>query len=221
MGPETAAAVRTRARGTRTRQPLRASLLLPLLSLASPAAPIRAEGGIDMDTRVEALEARLEALTRRVIGLESAIKETAGIAPAAPSPKGEPAWVFDAYVQGSPFRVLQKELDRTSGRVDLLLDVVAQLPDKDSWASAQSGQPVPLVLSAELAYPGPGAPATPIPLVLERATRIVQGARIHLSARLDPAEAQSVRRIQVSRTGPETAKPPQCPRVRAPPTRRP
>jgi hypothetical protein len=99
---------------------------------------------------------------------------------------------------------LQQELDRTSGRVDLLLDVVAQLPDTERWPPADRGQQVPLVLIAEPAYPGPGTSATPIPLVLERATRIVPGARIHVSARLDPTEAQSVRRIRVGRTGPET-----------------
>ncbi len=191
--------------GTRRPRALCAPLLLPLIALASAAEPIRAESRIDMDTRVEALEARLDALTRRVTGLETAIKETGGGAAAAPGTKGEPAWVFDTYVQGSPFRVLQKELDRTSGRVDVLLDVVAQLPDKDRWPAAAQGQPVPLVLIAEMAYRGPGAP---IPLVLERATRIVPGARIHLSARLDPAEAQSVRRIRVSRAGPEIGKPP-------------
>jgi hypothetical protein len=180
--------------GTRNPNALRAPLLLPLIALASVAEPIRAEGRIDMDTRVEALEARLDALTRRVSGLETAIREAGGVAAAAPGTKDRPAWVFDTYVQGSPFRVLQQELDRASGRVDLLLDVVAELPDKERWPAAAQGGQVPLVLVAEPAYRAPGAP---VPLVLERATRIVTGARLHLSARLDSTEAQSLRRIRI------------------------
>ncbi len=197
--PETDSACDLRAGDARIR---RGRSVLAWLAIVSLAAPAQAE--VDMETRVGALEARLEALTRRVAGLESAVKETDPTAAAAPGSTGEPAWIFDGYVQGSPFRVLQQALERTSGRVDLLLDVVAQPPDGDGWGSATRGQPVPLVLIAEPADSRAGARTGPVPLVLERVTRIAPGARVHLSASLDPGEARSVRRIRVGHAQAQT-----------------
>jgi hypothetical protein len=170
-----------------------------LLGLAILSAPVLPEGGIDLDTRVGALEARLESLTQRVAAMESVLKDQNLDTTGAPGAKAAPAWVFDGYVQGSPFRVLQHDLDRISGRVDLLLDVAAPLPNPEQWATTVRGTAVPLVLVAEPPNLGPGTSTVPIPLFLERATRVAPGARLHLRGQLDPARAQSVRQIRVGR----------------------
>lgn len=162
------------------------------LALTAGVAP--GGEGIDAGTRLEGLEVRLEALTRRVQALETVLKEMGpGSSPTA-AQEGEPVWEFDAYVEDTPFNVLQRSFDRKTGRVDLLLDVVAQLPDADRWASKARGAPVPLTLTADR---GDGGTGRTQPLRLERASQIMPGARLHVSAALDPADAKLVRRLRI------------------------
>lgn len=165
--------------------------LLPLLAAAGPLAA----GEIDPLTRIDGLEARLEGLTRRVQALETLLKEPGPITAAARSVKGEPTWELDDDSRTSPFQVLQKSLDRQSGRVDLLLDVVAPIPDLSDWDSVARGEDSPLMLIADQ---GEGRPAVPVSLRLERATRLDPGARLHLSAQLEPGIAERVRRIRIA-----------------------
>ena len=176
-------------------RPLNALALSPALCLALVAGSPRAAEVIDPNTRLEGLEVRLDALTRRVQALETMLKEAGPGIGSAPGPTGEPAWDFDDYTQGSPFNVLQQSLDRTNGRIDLLLDVVGPVPDVEDWAAVARSEPVPLTLTADR---GDGLGGQSVPLRLERANQIVPGARIHVTATVDAAYAKLVRRIRVS-----------------------
>ena len=167
-----------------------AAWLLPLLAAAGPLASEE----IDPLTRVDGLEARLEGLTRRVQALETLLRESGPSASAAPTVKGEPTWELDDYSRTSPFQVLQKGLERQSGRLDLLLDVVAPIPDLADWSSVARGQAVPLMLFADT---GDDGALAPVRLRLERATRFDPGARLHLSVQLEPGIAERVRRIRI------------------------
>ena len=118
--------------------------LLPLLALAGPLTA----GDIDPQTRIDGLEARLEGLTRRVQALESLLRESGSAATTAASVKGQPIWEPDEYSDGSPFQVVQTNLDRESGRAELLLEVVAPIPDLSAWAAVPRGDAVPLILTA-------------------------------------------------------------------------
>jgi hypothetical protein len=165
-----------------------------LITVLAPGASSPALA-IDLDTRVDGLEARLESLTRRVAAIETLLKEGGQASAPSAGAKGEPAWDFDDYTQASPFRVLQRSFDRTNGRVDLLLDVVEPIPDAETWAAASRDQAVPLHLIADI---GDGATARPVPLKLERATRITPGARLHVTVQLNPQSAKLVRRIRIA-----------------------
>jgi hypothetical protein len=148
---------------------------------------------IDADTRLEALEARLESLTRRVAALEELLNDAPPDQLGAPRQSGEPAWELDDYTGNAPFRVLHRSLDRDTGRVDLLLDVTAPVPDLALWDSIAAGDPVPLVIAIE-----PGQEIGETPLRLERATRFDPGARVHVSTELPPGQAATVRVMRVS-----------------------
>jgi hypothetical protein len=162
------------------------------------AAPLGASD-IDPQTRIDGLEARLEGLTRRVQALETLIKESGPGSGIIADPKGEPTWELDDYSRSNPFQVILRSLDRESGRVDLLLTVVATIPDLAVWAAVPRGGMVPLLLTAELAGDGPAAP---LALHLERATRWDPGARIHLKAQLDPGLAKRVRQVRIEHATP-------------------
>lgn len=164
---------------------------LCILILALATAP--AVQAIDTDTRLEALEARLESLTRRVAALEALLKDTAPDRLGASTQSGEPAWELDDYTGTAPFRVLHRSLDRDTGRVDILLDVTGPVPDRTLWESLAAGDPVPLVIAYES---GPDAGETQ--LRLERATRFDPGARVHVSVELPPDRAATARMLRVS-----------------------
>jgi hypothetical protein len=166
--------------------------ILPLLALAGPLTV----GDIDPQSRIDGLEARLEGLTRRVQALENLLKES-GSAP--PSVKGEASWEPDEYSGSSPFQILQTSLDRESGRAELLLEVVAPIPDLAAWAAAPRGHAIPLILTASQAERGP---VTTVGWRLERATRFDPGARLHLSAQLEPEIARRVRTIRITHAPP-------------------
>jgi hypothetical protein len=168
------------------------------LALVAAAAAAQAEG-IPVETRIEGLEARLEGLTRRLDALETLLKGSQHRAPAA-APKGEPDWSFDDYTRERPFRVLQRSLDRASGRIELLLDLTAPLPDGPAWAEVRRGEPLPLVLTVRLAD---GRELPPLPLHLERASPLVPGGRLHAGASLEPSLAAQASGIRVARRPPE------------------
>ena len=172
------------------------------LCLALVAGSADAAEGIDPNTRLEGLEVRLDALTRRVQALETMLKQAGPGVGRPTGPKGEPVWDFDDYTQGSPFNVLQQSLDRTNGRVDLLLDVVGPVPDVEDWAAVARSEPVPLTLTADR---GDGIAVQSVPLRLERANQIVPGARLHVTATVDAAYAKLVRRIRVSHAPAESS----------------
>lgn len=161
--------------------------LIPALAMA-PSVP-----AVDADTRLEALEARLESLTRRVAALEALLKDTPPDRLGTSKQSGEPAWELDDYTGTAPFRVLHRSLDRDTGRVDILLDVTGPVPDLALWDSVAAGDPVPLVIAFD---PGPDGGETQ--LRLERATRFDPGARVHVSAELPPDRAATVRMLRVS-----------------------
>ena len=169
----------------------RAAWLFPLLAAAGPLAA----GEIDPLTRIEGLEARLEGLTRRVQALETLLKESSPGMGAAWPVEGEPTWELDDYSRINPFQVLQKHLDRQNGRVDLLLDVAAPIPDLGDWDSVTRGEVVPLMLIVDT---GDGGAIAPVNLRLERATRFDPGARLHLNAQLEPGIAERIRRIRIA-----------------------
>lgn len=150
------------------------------------------------ETRINGLEARLEGLTRRVQALETLLKESGPGSAVRPAPKGEPTWELDDYSRENPFQVIQRSLDRDTGHVDLLLSVVAPIPDLASWAGVPKGEPVPLLLTPDL---DDGGAASPLPLRLERATRLEPGSRLHVSAQLEPGLARRVREIRVEHAG--------------------
>jgi hypothetical protein len=171
-------------------------VLVPALSLVlAPAAQ-----GIDTDARVEALEARLESLTRRVAALEAVLKDTAPEGTGAPTQSGEPVWELDDYTGNAPFRVLHHSLDRNTGRVDLLLDVTAEIPDLARWEALAAGDAVPLTLAVE---PGSdqGSDQGEVPFTLERATHYAPGARVHVGAAIPPQRAATARVLRVSHPG--------------------
>ncbi|MFZ0789400.1 MAG: hypothetical protein WAM94_07230 [Chromatiaceae bacterium] len=185
-----------------TPRPLNALASSASLCLALVAGSAQAAEGIDSNTRLEGLEVRLDALTHRVQALETMLKEAGPGVGSAPGSKGEPAWDFDDYTQGSPFKVLQQSLDRTNGRVDLLLDVVGPVPDVENWAAVARSEPVPLILTADR---GDGLGGQSVPLRLERAKQIVPGARLHVTATIDAAHAKLVRRIRVAHAPAESS----------------
>lgn len=164
------------------------------LIILGVTSPVPAQE-IDPRTRIDGLEARLEGLTRRVQALETLLKESVLSGSKAAAPKGEPTWELDTYVRESPFQVIQRSLDRETGRVDLLLNVTAPIPDQAAWAGLEKGAPVPLLLTPDL---GEASPASPLPLRLERATRLEPGSRIHVSLQLEPGVAKRIHQIQVS-----------------------
>ncbi len=166
-------------------------LTLPLLIAAGPLVA----DDIDRATQIEGLEARLEGLTRRVQALETLLKESGRGSASAPAPKGEPTWDLDDYSRSSPFQLIQRNLDRKNGRVDLLLDVIEPIPDLRDWATVPRGEPVPLQLTPDT---GDAGASIPVALRLERATRFEPGARVHLSAQLEPSVAKRVRQIRVA-----------------------
>lgn len=178
---------------------------LGLLVLAA-VGPIPAQG-IDPETRIDGLEARLEGLTQRVQALETLLKESGPGKAAVAVPKGEPIWELDHYSREDPFQVIQRSLDRETGRVDLLLSVAAPIPDLADWVVLVKGDPVPLLLTPDL---GDGQAINPLPLRLERATRLESGSRLHVGAQLEPSLAKRIQYLRVGHRAPGAAPQPRA-----------
>ncbi len=164
---------------------------LPALLIALLALPWATGSAQDSpEARIQALEARLERLAERVEVLEG----QAGAAGAGTRTGKDLVWTFDEGLTGSPFRVIQQELDRRTGQVDLLLTLVAEPPDADLWRAAQVGALVPLAVTATLSG---GATLGPIPLTLHRRSAFTPGVQVHVMAQLPGLDAKAVRRIAV------------------------
>jgi hypothetical protein len=150
-------------------------------------------GTADLSVRVLELEGRLQRLTRRLEVLEAAQANADGPDTLMRSGK-DLAWQFDAYTGDSPFKVSQQELDRQSGEVEVMLQVVAEPKDVETWRAAEPGAPLPLEVTATLSG---GAVQGPVPFVLKRKTGLEVGRQVHIHAQLPEADAKAIRRLVV------------------------
>ena len=167
------------------------ALLAPAAAWAQEA--IAPPGTVDLSVRVLELEGRLERLTRRLEVLEAAQASAAGPDTQMRSGK-DLAWQFDGYTGESPFKVSQQELDRKSGKAEVLLQVVAEPKDAEAWRAAEPGAPLPLEVTATLSG---GAVQGPVPFVLKRKTGLEVGRQVHIQAQLPEGDAKAIRRLVV------------------------
>jgi hypothetical protein len=174
----------------------RALPVLLAIALSVPGGPGVAEG--DPAVKLLELEARIDQLARRVDVLEAGALAGTDSGPGVRLGK-DLAWHLDGYLAESPFKVSQQELDRTSGRVDLLLNLITEPADGDLWRAAQTGDPVPIEVTATLAG---GGTAGPVPFTLHRRTNFDIGTHVHVLAQLPVEDAKAIRRLSVRHTGP-------------------
>jgi hypothetical protein len=169
----------------------------PLLGIALslPGAPGLAQE--DPAVKLLELEARIDRLTRRVEVLEAGAQAGTDAGPGVRLGK-DLAWHLDGYLAESPFKVSQQELDRKTGRVDLLLNLIAEPADADLWRAAQTGDPVPIEVTATLAGGGTAGPA---PFTLHRRANFDLGTHVHILAQLQVADPKAIRRLSVRHTG--------------------
>ena len=92
-------------------------------------------------------------------------------------------WKLNPGVIDSPLRVTHKEFDRSRGRLDLMLQITAPLPEPQRWGTVGNEVPVELRLRA-----ADGADYVQA-LTLARGNRLEPGAFVHLHADIDPARA--------------------------------
>jgi hypothetical protein len=168
------------------------ALLAPTPGWAEEAGPPPSPP-TDLSIRVLELEGRLERLTRRLEVLEAAQANAAGPDTQMRSGK-DLAWQFDGYTGESPFKVSQQELDRKTGQVEVLLQVVAEPKDAETWRAAESGAPLPLEVTATLSG---GAGQGPVPFVLKRKTSLEVGRQVHIQAQLPEGDAKAIHRLVV------------------------
>lgn len=163
------------------------ALASPCLAQADPAAAKLAE-----------LEARIDRMARRIEVIEVQLAD--GVEPASgPGVRAtkDLVWQFDPYLSESPFAVSQQELDRKTGRVDLLLNLVADLPDADRWRQIQVGDAVPIEVTATLAG---GETLAPITFALHRRTDLTPGTFVHVLGQVPVDDAKAVRRLVIRHT---------------------
>ena len=168
------------------------ALLVPAAGWAQEASPPPGPA-TDLSLRILELEGRLERLTRRLEVLEAAQANAAGPDTQMRSGK-DLAWQFDGYTGEAPFKVSQQELDRRSGKVEVLLQVVAEPKDAETWRAAEPGAPLPLEVTATLSG---GAAQGPILFVLKRKTGLEVGRQVHIQAQLPEGDAKAIRRLVV------------------------
>jgi hypothetical protein len=166
------------------------------IALMVTVPPGLAEG--DTVVKILELEARIDQLNRRVEVLEAGAVASAVGGPGVRMGK-DLAWHLDGYLVDSPFKVSQQELDRKTGRVDLLLNLVAEPADGDLWRAAQTGDPVPIEVTATLAG---GGTVGPVPFALHRRTSFDIGTHVHVLAQIPVEDPKAVRRLSVRHTGP-------------------
>jgi hypothetical protein len=176
--------------------PARLRAFAPLAAAAvAVAALVPAAAGADQDVqrRLGELEARVQALTLRLEALES----RATAPPPTPATASLTAegivWTFDDHVNGTPFKVTHKTIDKRSGRIDILLLITDALPDPAAWAVV--GARVPLALTLR------GGDGTEIAagVTLARGPRLEPGAHLHVQAQVEPVQAAAARQIVVGR----------------------
>ena len=163
-------------------------LASPCLAQANPAADKLAE-----------LEARIDQMARRIEVIEAQL--AGGVEPASgPGVRTtkDLVWQFDTYLSDAPFAVSQQELDRKTGRVDLLLNLVAEPPDADLWRQIQVGGAVPIEVTATLAG---GEAMAPIVFDLHRRTDLAPGTFVHVLGQLPADDAKAARRLVIRHTG--------------------
>jgi hypothetical protein len=161
---------------------LPACLLAPAPGAADPA----------LETRLRALEAQLRTLTARIEALEN--RTTGGAAAAADDDPGAIVWTLGDIVAGTPLRITHKQLDVDGGRLDLLLEITAPLPEPARWTGA--GVEVPLIVTVRDAD---GAASIHRFRVI-RGTSTEPGARLHLRTDIDPARAAAARQLIIDRS---------------------
>jgi hypothetical protein len=166
------------------------ALLAPAAAWAEQASPAPPT---DLSIRVLELEARLERLTRRLEVLEAAQANAEG--PDALMRSGKDlAWQFDAYTGDSPFKVSQQELDRQTGQVEILLQLVAEPEDAAIWRAADPGAAAPLEVKATLSG---GTVLEPVTFAIKRQTGLEVGRQVHLQAQFPEGDAKAIRRLVV------------------------
>jgi hypothetical protein len=168
-----------------------ATLLLPGLM---PAATPRIEPDADPNakaSRLDALEQRVDDLERRLQQLESGA--SSGISATAPSKTGDIHWAFDKALSRGPFNVTHQSFDRGSGRFDVLLKIVAPIPDPIPW-QVQVGTPVPVVAKIGLAD---GTAEESLVFRLARGPRLEPGAILHIEAQVPPDQANAISGLSV------------------------
>ncbi|HSO83518.1 hypothetical protein, partial [Thiocapsa sp.] len=142
-------------------------------------------------SRLQALEQRVEELERRVERMESA--PSSGGSASAPSKTDDIHWSFDAALSRDPFNVKHQSFDRGSGRFDVLLKVVAPIPDPTPW-QVPSGAPVPVVARIGLAD---GTASESLVFRLARGPRLEPGAILHIEAQVPPDQAAAISGLSV------------------------
>ena len=174
----------------------RARPALLAIALTIPVAPSPAQG--DPAVKLLELEGRIDQLTRRVEVLEAGALAGADSGPGVRMGK-DLAWHFDGYLAESPFAVSQQELDRKTGQVGLLLNLISEPADADLWRAVQVGGPVPIEVVATLAG---GSTVGPIPFTLHRRTRFDIGTHVHVQAQLRVEDPKAIRRLAIRHIGP-------------------
>ena len=164
------------------------------LALAAALVPLTCAADRDLEHRLADLEQQVQALTLRLQVLEQRSAATPEALPAAISLPAEGiVWTFDDFVSASPLKVTPKAFDKKTGRIDLLLQITAVMPDPGAWSGA--GRPVPLALTLR----GAGGADARAVFTLVRSSSLEPGAHVHLQAQVDPVQAAAAHQIVIAR----------------------
>lgn len=166
------------------------SVLSGLVLAATPSSSQAADPTAEA-SRLQALEQRVDDLARRLQQLESGAVTQAATS-ATPKP-GDIHWSFDAALSRGPFNVTHQSFDRGSGRFDVLLKIVAPLPDPSPW-QVEAGAPVPVVARIGLAD---GTASESLVFRLARGPKLDPGAVLHLEAQVPPEQAAAISGLSV------------------------
>lgn len=142
-------------------------------------------------SRLHSLEQRVEELTHRLERLESEADSRDSMS--ATAKPGDIHWRFDAALSRGPFNVTHHSFDRGSGRFDVLLKVVAPIPDPLPWQVA-IGAPVPVVAWVGLAD---GTASESLVFRLARGPKLDPGAVLHLEAQVPSEHAAAISGLSV------------------------
>ena len=149
-----------------------------------------------LETRLAAVEARLERLAMEVEALREPPAPTASAPnPSAPASGNAEAvaWHFGPKLDGEPLRVAAETLERAHDRVELLIEIKTPLATAAGWPRAP-GAPTPLVV---IARDSAGAVIAELPMTLLRGSRLEPGAYLHLGAQLPAQTGARVNLLEV------------------------